>query len=200
MLILGLTGNIGCGKSTLSNIFIKNNISVIDADIISREIMNDKETLNQIQNTFGNEVIKEDNTLDRKKLASIVFSKDSELIKLNNITHPIIKNKIRINIDNLKKQNKEIVVIDGALLIEANYIDLLDKLIVIKCSEEIQIDRIIKRDNCTINEAISRIKSQMSQTEKISYADYVIDNSSDEDKLKIESQILIAHIKEKWCV
>ena len=93
MLVVGLTGNIGCGKSSLSEILRQNSIDVIDADIISREIMDNKSLLTEIFNSFGEQIKRDDGSLDRKKLGSIVFANDEKLIKLNNITHPAIKKR-----------------------------------------------------------------------------------------------------------
>lgn len=199
MLVIGLTGNIGCGKSSLSKILRQNSIDVIDADIISREIMDNKSILTEIFNSFGEQVKRENGTLDRKKLGSIVFTNDEKLIKLNNITHPAIKKEIKKRIEDIKANNRNIVIVDAALLIEGNFLDLVDKLIVITCDEKIQIERIISRDNFTREEAISRIKSQMSQGEKLKFGNYIIDNSGDMNDLKYKANKLIAYIKENWC-
>ncbi|GAA0862316.1 dephospho-CoA kinase [Paraclostridium tenue] len=199
MLVIGLTGNIGCGKSSLSKILRQNSIDVIDADIISREIMDNKSILTEIFNSFGEQVKRENGTLDRKKLGSIVFTNDEKLIKLNNITHPAIKKEIKKRIEDIKANNRNIVIVDAALLIEVNFLDLVDKLIVITCDEKIQIERIISRDNFTREEAISRIKSQMSQGEKLKFGDYIIDNSGDMNDLKYKANKLITYIKENWC-
>lgn len=199
MLVIGLTGNIGCGKSSLSKILRQNSIDVIDADIISREIMDNKSILTEIFNSFGEQVKRENGTLDRKKLGSIVFTNDEKLIKLNNITHPAIKKEIKKRIEDIKANNRNIVIVDAALLIEGNFLDLVDKLIVITCDEKIQIERIISRDNFTREEAISRIKSQMSQGEKLKFGDYIIDNSGDMNDLKYKANKLITYIKENWC-
>lgn len=199
MLVIGLTGNIGCGKSSLSNILKNNSLDIIDADIISRDIMNDKDLLNKIFETFGNDIKSEDGTLNRKELGKIVFNDDEKLIMLNNITHPAIKNEIKKRIKEIEDNNRNIVVVDAALLIEGNFLDLVDKLVVISCDLDIQLNRIIKRDNITKEEAISRIKSQMDQNEKIKYGDYIIDNSKDLDELNYKANKLITYIKENWC-
>ncbi len=199
MLVVGLTGNIGCGKSSLSEILRQNSIDVIDADIISREIMDNKSLLTEIFNSFGEQIKREDGSLDRKKLGSIVFANDEKLIKLNNITHPAIKKEIKKRIEDIKANNRNIVIVDAALLVEGNFLDLVDKLIVITCDEKTQIDRIVSRDNFTREEAISRIKSQMSQDEKLKFGDYIIDNSGNMNDLKYKANKLIAYIKENWC-
>lgn len=199
MLILGLTGNIGCGKSSLSKILIQNNIDVIDADIISRNIFEDKELLNLVFENFGENIKNLDGSLDRKSLGNIVFNDDQKLVILNGLTHPKIKEKILNKINEIRNIGKSLVVIDAALLIEGGYLDILDKLIVITCKESIQISRIQLRDNLTKEQAISRMNSQMSQDEKIKYADYIIDNSGDTNNLKHKAEELIRYMKENWC-
>ena len=198
MLVVGLTGNIGCGKSSLSELLMSKNIDVIDADIISREIMYDKELLETIFYEFGTEIKNNDGTLNRKKLGNIVFNDDDMLIKLNSITHPAIKRKINDRIIDISNQGKNIVVIDAALLIEGKFLDLVDKLVVITCNEEVQLNRVVNRDNMTKEEALKRINSQMKQNEKIKYADYIIDNSKDMNNLKDEFDKLFIYIKENW--
>ncbi len=198
MIIIGLTGNIGCGKSSLSSIFIQEGIDIVDADIVARQIFEDKELLNQVFDIFGSTIKNEDNTLNRKALANIVFNDDKELVKLNNLTHPAIRKKILNEIENLRIQNKKVVILDAALLIESDYLNHIDKLVLVKCDEKVQIERIKNRDNCTEEEAISRIKSQMSQSEKEKYADYIIDNTGTFDELKEKASILINYIKENW--
>lgn len=198
MLVVGLTGNIGCGKSSLSELLMSKNIDVIDADIISREIMYDKELLETIFYEFGTEIKNNDGTLNRKKLGNIVFNDDDMLMKLNSITHPAIKRKINDRIIDISNQGKNIVVIDAALLIEGKFLDLVDKLVVITCNEEVQLNRVVNRDNMTKEEVLKRINSQMKQDEKIKYADYIIDNSKDMNNLKDEFDKLFIYIKENW--
>lgn len=199
MLILGLTGNIGCGKSSLSNILKEQNIDIIDADIISREIFEDKELLNLVYDEFGESIKNKDGSLNRRALGNIVFNDDEKLVLLNTLTHPKIKEKIIKKTIEIKELGKSIVVIDAALLVEGGYLDTVDKLIVVICEESVQISRIQNRDSCTKEEAISRIKSQMSQEDKSKYADYIIDNSGSIDNLKDEANKLILYIKENWC-
>lgn len=200
MLVLGLTGNIGCGKSSLSRIFKNDfNIDIIDADIISRNIFEDIDLLENVFKTFGPKIKNKDGSLNRKALGNIVFNDDNELIKLNNLTHPRIKDQIINKIELVRKSGKKIVVIDAALLIEGSYLDILDKLLVVYCDKDIQIQRIIERDSCSKEEALSRINSQMNQEEKISYGDYIIDNSGTYYELKKRAYEFIDYVKEKWC-
>ena len=200
MPILGLTGNIGCGKSSLSAIFRENDIDIVDADIIARQIYNDEKLLKKVYDTFGYDIKNEDGSLNRKAPGKIVFNDDKKLIKLNKLTHPVIRQDVTKEIKEYKKQNKKIVVLDAALLVESNYLSFVDKLLVVTCNEEIQIERIKNRDNCSTEEALSRIKSQMTQENKVKYADYIIDNSGTLDELKEKAFIFLNYIKENWSV
>lgn len=198
MLVVGLTGNIGCGKSSLSDIFRAEGIKIIDADIIARQIYDDEKLLRKVYETFGNDIKNEDGSLNRKALGRIVFSDDEKLIQLNKLTHPVIRQKVSDEIEEYKSQNEEIVILDAALLVESDYLNFIDKLLVVTCKENIQIERIIARDNCSIEEALGRIKSQMSQENKVKYADYVIDNSATLSELRKKAFIFMNYIKEKW--
>lgn len=199
MLVLGLTGNIGCGKSSVTKIFQEKGIDVVDADIISRKIFEDKDLLKEVFDYFGDGIKNDDNTLNRKALGNIVFNDSEKLIKLNSFTHPRIRNKIQYEIENIFKENKKIAVIDAALIVEGGYLEFIDKLLVITCQEEIQIERIQRRDNCSREEAISRMNSQISQSEKAKYGDYIIDNSGTLEQLKENTQKFIMYMKENWC-
>ena len=198
MLVVALTGNIGCGKSSLSDIFRAEGIKIIDADIIARQIYEDEKLLSKVYETFGNDIKNEDGSLNRKALGRIVFSDDEKLIQLNKLTHPVIRQKVSDEIEEYKSQNEEIVILDAALLVESDYLNFIDKLLVVTCKENIQIERIIARDNCSIEEALGRIKSQMSQENKVKYADYVIDNSATLSELRKKAFIFMNYIKEKW--
>ena len=198
MLVVGLTGNIGCGKSSLSDIFRAEGIKIIDADIIARQIYEDEKLLSKVYETFGNDIKNEDGSLNRKALGRIVFSDDEKLIQLNKLAHPVIRQKVSDEIEEYKSQNEEIVILDAALLVESDYLNFIDKLLVVTCKENIQIERIIARDNCSIEEALGRIKSQMSQENKVKYADYVIDNSATLSELRKKAFIFMNYIKEKW--
>lgn len=199
MLVIGLTGNIGCGKSSLSKILKDNSLDIIDADIISREIMSNNKLLEEVFQVFGEDVKDKDGNLNRKKLASIVFSDDKKLIALNDITHPAIKNEIKRRIKDIENKGRNIVIVDAALLIEGKFLDLIDKLIVITCDEKEQLNRVMDRDNSNMDEALNRISSQMSQDEKVKFGDYIIDNSGSLEELNYKANNLITYIKENWC-
>lgn len=197
MLKVGLTGSIGCGKSSLSNILKKYDIPIIDADIKGREIYENKELLRDIEKNFGSSVINKDGTLNRKNLGKIVFNDDYKLEKLNSLTHPVIQNMIKDDLNKYEKFGKKIAVVDAALLIEAGFMNMLDTLVVVTCSEEVQLQRVVLRDNCSEEDAMGRIKSQMPQDEKVKYAEFVVDNSGTIEQLEKEAEKLINSLKEK---
>lgn len=198
MLILGLTGGIGCGKSSLSNIFRNLNISIVDADIISRKIFEDKILLKKIFDYFGQNIKNDDGTLNRKALGKIVFNDEEKLRELNNLTHPRIRERIISEIDEVRKKGESIVILDAAILVESGFLDMVDKLLIVTCQQEVQINRIKNRDNCSEQEAISRINSQMSQEEKSKYGDYIIDNSGTIIELESKAHKFIEYMKENW--
>lgn len=197
MLKVGLTGSIGCGKSSLSNILKKYDIPIIDADIKGREIYENKELLRDIEKSFGSSVINKDGTLNRKNLGKIVFNDDYKLEKLNSLTHPVIQNMIKDDLNKYEKFGKKIAVVDAALLIEAGFMNMLDTLVVVTCSEEVQLQRVVLRDNCSEEDAMGRIKSQMPQDEKVKYAEFVVDNSGTIEHLEKEAEKLIKSLEEK---
>lgn len=197
MLKVGLTGSIGCGKSSLSNILKKYDIPIIDADIKGREIYENKELLRNIEKNFGSSVINKDGTLNRKNLGKIVFNDDYKLEKLNSLTHPVIQNMIKDDLNKYEKFGKKIAVVDAALLIEAGFMNMLDTLVVVTCSEEVQLQRVVLRDNCSEEDAMGRIKSQMPQDEKVKYAEFVVDNSGTIEHLEKEAEKLIKSLEAK---
>lgn len=197
MLKVGLTGSIGCGKSSLSNILKKYDIPIIDADIKGREIYENKELLRDIEKNFGSSVINKDGTLNRKNLGKIVFNDDYKLEKLNSLTHPVIQNMIKDDLNKYEKFGKKIAVVDAALLIEAGFMNMLDTLVVVTCSEEVQLQRVVLRDNCSEEDAMGRIKSQIPQDEKVKYAEFVVDNSGTIEHLEKEAEKLIKSLEAK---
>lgn len=175
--IIGLTGSIGCGKSTVSNYLRQKNISVIDADLIAKEITTiGKNGLAQIVQSFGSDVLNTDGSLNRRKLGDIVFNDPLALEKLNQITHPLIKKEIEARI--LTHKDEKILVLDIPLLFETNdYQEIIDISWLVIASESQQIERIMRRDGLTKEQALARINNQMPIEAKISLADRVIDNN-----------------------
>lgn len=194
-MIIGLTGGIASGKSTVSNMIKELKIPVIDADVIAREVVEvGEEALQKIVDSFGSEILNETGSLDRKKLGAIVFNNKEKRLILNKIVHPIIRERIHEKIEIQKQTGSNTIVLDMPLLFENKLTYLVDKIIVIFVDPKIQIERLKIRDKFSDEEALARIASQMDLKEKISLADEVIHNHGLLDDTK---QQLIAILK-KW--
>ncbi len=187
MLMVGLTGGIVSGKSTVSEMFRQLGAQVIDADQIAHTIVSPGEKAwHSIVEYFGKEILIKNQQINRKKLAKIVFADKKKLEMLNSITHPEIMAVINRRICQLKSNyNQDLIcIIDAPLLFEANLADRMDKIIVVFISQEEQTKRLLLRDNFTEEEALRRIQSQIPLTSKLSWADYVIDNSFSREQTK----------------
>lgn len=195
MLILGVTGGIGAGKSTVSEILKRNyGAAIIDTDRISREILEiGAPAYEQVREVFGREYLAQDGAVDRKKLAELVFSDTSALKKLNSITHPAIHRETKRRL----AEAEGIAVVDGALLIEAGFYQMVDQLILVTAQLETRIDRIIHRDGCTRQQALDRIASQMNDEEKKPYADIVVDNSLGLEQLEKSIRAMMERLEER---
>lgn len=175
---IGITGGIGCGKSTLLTWLKQHHIEYIDADLVAREVVvKGSETLNKLSDIFGKKIINVDGTLNRKKLADIVFNDKKSLNKLNNIMHADICENMKIKTDKARQKGVKVLFYDVPLLIEINLHKLMDEVWVVWADEETCISRIMKRDNLKREEAINRIKSQMPISEKKKYANVLLNNS-----------------------
>ncbi|MDK1716690.1 dephospho-CoA kinase [Dellaglioa algida] len=177
--ILGLTGGIATGKSTVSHIFKNSNVPVIDADIIARQVVEPKsETLKMIINEFGEKYLMENGALNRKKLGKLVFNDGVALEKLNGVIHPAIRKEILAQIQSYRKSGSPLIVLDMPLLFEESYQTICDAVMVVFVPEITQLKRLINRDGLTSAEARLRIKAQWPIQNKKDLADFVIDNST----------------------
>lgn len=193
-MILGLTGSIGSGKSTVSDMLKKEGFEIFDADKIARELMESKEVKLQIKKAFGNFIFDENDNLDRKALKNIVFNKRDKLKILNSIIHPRVIGYYK-NIANLK--SKEIKIFDVPLLFETGIDKYCDKILVIDIDEDIQIERVMKRDTLDKELVKKIISSQSEREDRLSKADYIITNNSSLDELENNVKKLIEELKGK---
>lgn len=177
-LVIGLTGGIASGKSTISSILKAVGWPVIDADLIARQIvMPGSKGLEQIVNRFGPQMLNSDGTLDRKKLGKTVFDDPKKLSDLDKIEHPLIQEAIDSQLDEFKKQHLPVVVLDVPLLFETGMDEECDLTVLAVVDQATQLKRLMKRDQISKMDAVKKISSQMSLKEKMQRADVIIDNN-----------------------
>lgn len=191
--IIGLTGSIATGKSTVTNIIRENGFKVIDADAITHQLMKNGEINHtSIVNYFGKSILKADGEIDRKKLAEIVFNDKCKLDKLNKLTHENIFSKIRKEISN---STESIIFVDIALLLELLPSGIIgiefDEIWLVYTNKNLQLERLIKRNSLSFEEAKSRINSQMDIDSKIDLVDIVIENNTtiEDLRLRVEEEL-----------
>lgn len=187
MYVVGLTGGIASGKSTVSAMLEKKGAGIIDADRIGHEvILKGAAGYDRLVESFGREILGDDNEISRPRLASKVFGDREKVSLLNSITHPLIGEEIFRRMDGFRKERGEgaIVILDAPLLVEAGMIGLVDTVIVVAASPEIQIERLKKDRSMPEDEARKRISSQMDLEEKLAHAGHVIRNEGTVDELE----------------
>ncbi len=172
--IIGLTGGIGSGKSTIAKFFSELGTPVYIADSEAKKIMDYPETIREVQAIFDENVIDKNQKLDRKKIASIVFNNPEKLKELNTVIHP----KVNEDFKNWLEQYKAYTYIikEVAIIFETQSEKQFDKIILVTAPEKLRIERVIKRDNVSEKEVLERMKNQLSDTEKIAKSDFVITN------------------------
>ena len=192
MLVIGLTGSIGTGKSEAARQLEILGASIISADQVGHEAYTpNTEAWEQVVAAFGDDILQDDKDIDRRKLGAIVFSDPSQLEKLNAIMHPRMARMVSDKIEVLRGQGVKVVVVEAALLFEAGWDTLVEEVWVTDSSEDIVVGRLKERNGLSEEEAKKRINSQMGRVERIERSDFLIDNSSDMAGLE-------SAIKELW--
>jgi len=180
MLVIGLTGGIGTGKSEAARYLAQLGASVINADQVGHEAyLPQSEAWYKVVGAFGEEILDSNGEIDRRKLGAIVFSNPDQLARLNQIMHPLMGRMVEEKIEDLRGQGVEVVVVEAALLIEAGWDSLVEEVWVTDSREDVVIQRLSERNGLAQEEARKRISSQMDRSERLSRADSVIDNSRD---------------------
>jgi dephospho-CoA kinase len=193
-IIVGLTGGIASGKSTVSAILREHNIPVIDADIIAREVVEPgKEAYNQIVKRFGRDILEEDGTLNRSALGEIVFNDEQKRQQLNAIVHPAVRKEMLSKRD-YYLQNERSVILDIPLLFESNLTHLVDKVLLVYVDEEVQLKRLIERNGFSEREALARIQAQDPLKDKVAKSDEIINNNGSKE----ETREKVTHIIDSW--
>ncbi|ENI8942500.1 dephospho-CoA kinase [Listeria monocytogenes] len=180
---IGLTGSVATGKSTVSNMIQQAGIPLVDADIAARKVVEPgTEGLKEIVAYFGEEILLADGTLDRAKLGEIIFKDKEKREKLNEITHPRVKDYMLEAREGFFRAGEELVFFDIPLLFESHLESLVDQIVVVWTTPETELKRLMERNNLTKEDALRRIESQMGIDEKARKADFVIDNNESLEK------------------
>lgn len=199
MKVIGLTGTIGSGKSTVSNYLRQRGYRIVDADQIAKRVtQKNQRGYRRVVASFSERVLDENQEIDRKKLSDIIFQDTAKRELLNDILHPIILEEIRLEIQHYRDLGERQIFLDAPLLIECGLQALTDKIIVVRANNEILIQRISKRDLISAEKAQSIIKAQMSTQEKEKAADYIVDNSGDMEHLIFAVNAVMEEIERFW--
>lgn len=186
--IIGLTGGIGSGKTTIVNYIASKNIPVYIADDAGKRVMEQAEIIQRINLLFDGKVLLNNGQLDRKKIASLVFNNSEKLEALNKIVHPAVADDFDLF---CQKFEKEVLIVkESAILFESGAYKNCDATILVTAPQSVRIHRVMKRDNISEEEVMQRMKNQMSDEEKIPYADFVITNIKLEDAYKQTDAVL----------
>ncbi|ACD23653.1 dephospho-CoA kinase [Clostridium botulinum] len=180
MIKIGLTGGIGTGKSTISDIFRSENFNIIDADVIAREVLQkNPQILDVIRNEFGTGFFDWRGEFRRREFGNHIFKFPKQRVKYESIIMPYIKEAINNAINSYEKKGDKVVIIDAPTLIENNMHEEMDYVVLVCAENSAQIKRVRDRDNLSKIEVVSRINAQMSLNEKKNFANVIIDNNGD---------------------
>ena len=185
---IGITGSIACGKSTVSNYLKEKGYTIIDADKLGHIALTSDEVKEKLKKSFGYTIL-ENNEISREKLGKLVFGNNENLKVLNSIVHPYIR-KIILQLQE-KHRDERLVFLDIALLFEAGFEDLVEKIIVVHVDEKIQLARLMSRNALSKEQAMFRIESQMSSKDKSILGNYVIDNGGTKEETYKQIDLII---------
>ena len=199
-MIVGLTGGIGTGKSTVSRKLRERGYPVIDLDVISREVIEYPEVIDELVGNFGNEILENQNntsgkkSISRNKLRQTVFKEEKKVSVLNSIMHPPIVEEMRRQVENFKK-NYKTVFVEVQLLFEAKLEKEFDLTVLVYADKKTQLERVLKRDGRKEEEVQQIINAQMDMTEKRRLSNYIIENNGDSEMLDLEIEKFIKKLK-----
>ncbi|OEU62664.1 MAG: dephospho-CoA kinase [Desulfuromonadales bacterium C00003094] len=194
-MILGITGGIASGKTTVAQAFQALGAVVVCADVLAREIVcPGTKALQEIAECFGCQVLREDGTLNRQLMAEMVFNDDQARMALNGITHPAIAALARTRLREAEQGGAPLVIYDAPLLYEVGADREVDKVLVVKVGAEVQLARLMARDGINRQQALARVAAQMPQEEKVARADFVIDNSGSAKETQVQVRSLMERL------
>jgi dephospho-coA kinase len=189
---IGITGSIACGKSTVSNYLKEKGYTIIDADKLGHIALTSDEVKEKLKKSFGYTIL-ENNEISREKLGKLVFGNNENLKVLNSIVHPYIR-KIILQLQE-KHRDERLVFLDIALLFEAGFEDLVEKIIVVHVDEKIQLARLMSRNALSKEQAMFRIESQMSSNDKSKLGNYVINNSNTKEETYRQIDLILDELE-----
>ena len=196
MITFGLTGGIACGKSTVTKVFARNGIPIVDADVVAREVVAPGTlSIRAIVATFGDQMLLSNGTLDRTKLGTLVFQDKQSMFALNIIMGPAIHEESARQLQALHDRGHRIVGYDAALICEMGNADKYRPLIVVYCSRDIQIERLMKRNSLTHEQAVARIDAQMPIEQKVQMANHKINTQGTLEESAAQTERLIEMLK-----
>ncbi|MFA1641570.1 dephospho-CoA kinase [Chryseomicrobium palamuruense] len=194
-MIIGLTGSIATGKSTVANRFKEHGIPVVDADLIARQVVEPgSETLQKIAQAFGESALHADGTMNREEIGRQIFGNEEKRALLNGIIHPAIRKEMLRQKDHHLANGKKIVILDIPLLFESKLEHFVEQILVVATSREIQKQRLMARNGLSEQEALERMNSQLSIDDKAKWADEVIRNDGTLEELEAQVDALVS----KW--
>lgn len=196
MLVVGLTGGYASGKSTVARMFEELGAVLIDADILARKVVAPgRPAWHEIVEHFGKGILLGNSEINRKALADIIFKDEKEREKLNSIVHPRVLEEELAAIDEIREKKPDaVVILSVPLLIESGHFNYCDRIVVVTVDEETHIMRLIERDGFSRDEAIRRISAQMPLSEKVKYADFVINNSGSIEETEREAKVVFGRL------
>jgi dephospho-CoA kinase len=196
MLKVGLTGGIACGKTVVRRRLEERGIPTLDADaVVHRLLQSGTDVTREIAEIFGDAVIAPDGSVDRKALAVIVFNDEEALRKLNAVVHPAVWREIERFFEEREKASDPVAVVDAALMIETGSFRRYDRVVVVHCLPELQLDRLMARDGLSREDALRRIRSQMPIEEKRPFADFLVDTSGSIEETLKQADDLASHLQ-----
>ena len=194
-LVVGLTGQTGSGKTTVCEVFADKGFAVINADLTARKVVEKgKPCLKEIASAFGNDIIKSDGTLDRRKLGGIVFNDKEKLEMLNSIIYPFITEDIKSDIKRFEKQGKRLMLLDAPTLFESGADKMCGVIVSVTAKDAIRLKRIMSRDGISQEQAKARMASQHTEGFFRDNSDFVIDNSGELEMLYKQAEIIAEKI------
>jgi dephospho-CoA kinase len=190
MIIIGLTGSIGSGKSTVASMLKELGAAIIDSDRVGHEVLNPGTPgWREVVKTFGRDILSRDDTIDRRKLAGVVFNNGESLSRLNQIVHPRIEDEVRSRLKTFQKQKQDVVVIEAALIGEAGWTSLAEQIWVVKSSRDVTLNRLAER-GVSQGDALARMAAQKPAEEQVKHGLLIINNDGSLADLRMKVEKL----------